>query len=248
MPAPSLTRSDAAPPGRRPSGLVLMLHGGKADELTPVDDNSASWRRSRWMMEHISDRLHEAGVSVWLLRYGVRGWNERSASPPSPVPDARWALEEVRRELGENAGVPVVLLGHSMGARVAVTVADDPQVAGVVALAPWLPAGEPTAPLTGRQLAAAHGRSDRITSSRATRAFCHEAEAVAASVEFHDTGRVGHYMFRRIPSWNAFAVSRSVAQLGVPPPVGDGSTSDRFGDVVSRPSNHGIESSRRRRT
>jgi hypothetical protein len=29
-------------------------------------------------------------------------------------------------------------------------------------------------------------------------------------------GRVGHYMFRRIPRWNQFAVSRSMAQLGVP--------------------------------
>jgi dienelactone hydrolase len=135
------------------------------------------------------------------------------------VPDARWALEAVRRELGEDAGVPVVLLGHSMGARTAVAVADDPQVAGVVALAPWLPASEPTAPLAGKQLAAAHGRSDRITSSRATRAFCREAQAVAASVEFHDMGRVGHYMFRRIPVWNAFAVSRSLAQLGVPHPA-----------------------------
>lgn len=219
MPAPSLTRRDAAPTGRQPAGLVLMLHGGKADGLTPVDDSSASWRRSRWMMEHIADRLHEAGVSVWLLRYGVRGWNERSASPPSPVPDARWALEQVRRELGEGAGVPVVLLGHSMGARTAVAVADDPQVRGVVALAPWFPTGVPTAPLAGKHLAAAHGRSDRITSLRATRAFCREAEAVAASVELHEMGRVGHYMLRRIPAWNTFAVSRCLSQLGVPHPA-----------------------------
>jgi hypothetical protein len=30
---------------------------------------------------------------------------------------------------------------------------------------------------------------------------------------------VGHYMFRRIPAWNAFAVSRSLTQLGVPRPA-----------------------------
>ena len=28
-------------------------------------------------------------------------------------------------------------------------------------------------------------------------------------------GRVGHYMFRRVPAWNDFAVSRSLSQLGV---------------------------------
>ena len=32
-------------------------------------------------------------------------------------------------------------------------------------------------------------------------------------------GRVGHYMFRDIPGWNRFAVSRSLAQLGVRQPA-----------------------------
>ena len=149
-----------------------MLHGGKADGLAPVDDGSASWRRSRWMMDHVHGRMNRAGVSVWLLRYSIRGWNARVASPPSPVPDARWALDEVRRELGD---VPVVLLGHSMGGRTAVAVADDPSVVGVVALAPWLPPDEPNAGLAGKPFAAAHGRSDKITSFRQTRAFCRNA-------------------------------------------------------------------------
>ena len=146
----------------------------------------------------------------------MRGWNERVVSPPSPVPDARWALDEVRREHGD---LPVVLLGHSMGGRTAVAVADDPDVVGVVALAPWLPADEPNAALAGKRFAAAHGRSDKITSLRQTRAFCAAADGVASSVELCDMGRVGHYMFRGIPGWNAFAVSRSLAQLGVPSPV-----------------------------
>ena len=213
MPAPSLLRRDV---DGEPGGLVLMLHGGRADGLDEVDERSASWRRSRWMMNHIDGRLHRAGASVWLLRYGVRGWNARSASGPSPVPDARWALDEVRRELGS---LPVVLLGHSMGARTAVAVADDPDVVGVVALAPWLPADEPNLTLAGKQLAAGHGSRDKITSARQTRAFCRSAEGVASSVEFHDMGRVGHYMFRNVSAWNDFAVSRSLAQLGVSQPA-----------------------------
>jgi len=209
MSEPSLTRRDVE---GAPSGVVLMLHGGTADGLTPVEDSSASFRRSRWMMDHVSGRMNRAGAGVWLLRYGIRGWNDRLSDVPSPVPDARWALDQVRRELGD---VPVVLLGHSMGGRTAVAVADDPSVVGVVGLAPWLPTGEPTAALAGKHLSVAHGRSDKITSFRQSRAFCRRAEEVASSVEFHPVGRVGHYMFRRIPDWNAFAVSRSLTQLGV---------------------------------
>jgi alpha-beta hydrolase superfamily lysophospholipase len=207
MPEPTLTRRDVK---GTPHGLVLMLHGGRAHGLGAVDDRSASWRRSRWMMSHIAGRLARAGTSVWLLRYGVSGWNAGVVSPPSPVPDARWALEQVRREVGD---VPVVLLGHSMGGRTAVAVADDPSVAGVVALAPWLPAEDPVGPLAGKHLAAAHGRTDKITSAKATQAFVRRAERVAASARFHDLGAVGHYMLRDIAAWNRFAVARSLDQL-----------------------------------
>jgi predicted esterase len=98
-----------------------------------------------------------------------------------------------------------------MGARTAVAVAGDANVTGVVALAPWLPADEPNATLSGKHLAAAHGRADKITSARATQAFVRRAATVAASTEFRDMGRVGHYMFRGIPDWNRFAISRSLA-------------------------------------
>ena len=204
MHAPSLTRLGPDDP----QAVVLMLHGGKARGVEPVDERSASWRRSRWMMTHIAGRANRAGSAVWLLRYGVRGWNAGGRSHPSPVPDARWALDEVRREHGD---VPVVLLGHSMGARTAVAVADDESVVGVVGLAPWLPPDEPNRSLAGKHLAVAHGSTDKITSARATRAFVGRAERVAASTEFHDMGPVGHYMLRRISGWNDFAASRSLA-------------------------------------
>ena len=105
-----------------------------------------------------------------------------------------------------------------MGARTAVAVADHPLVQGVVALALWLPADEPVAPLAGKHLAAAHGRSDKITSARQTRAFVRRAETVASSAEFTDMGRVGHYMFRRVARWNDYASSRSPAFAPTPAP------------------------------
>lgn len=204
MTAPALHRLDA--PGRS-TGLVLLLHGGQPDSLEPVGDRSTSWLRSRAMQRQIAGRLHAHGVGLWLLRYSHRGWNAASGLHPSPVPDAHWALDRVRREVGE---LPVVLLGHSMGARTAVAVADDDLVTGVVALAPWLPPDEPVRALEGKHLVAAHGRADRITSFRATEAFVRRAGSVAASTELVDMGRLGHYMLRGLRRWNDVAVTRSL--------------------------------------
>ncbi len=204
MHTPSLTRVDAA----RPRGVIVMLHGGKASSYSPVDGRSLSWRRSRAMQRSIAADAESCDVSTWLVRYRHRGWNDLHS--PSPVPDAEWALAEVRRELGQ---VPVVLLGHSMGARTAVRVAGDESVAGVVALAPWFPRGEPVDTLAGKHLSVAHGRRDRITSYRQSKEFVQRASTVAASTRFADLGNVGHYMLKQIPAWNDLALRSSLEVL-----------------------------------
>lgn len=199
---PSLTRFEVE---GRPKAVILMLHGGKASSTQPVDDRSASWRRIAAMQRTVTPRAHEAGVSTWLLRYRERGWDGGA-----PVHDARWALDEVRREHG---AIPVVLLGHSMGGRTAVHVADDPSVVGVVALAPWFSPEDPDRTLAGKHLRAAHGRSDKITLFAMTRAYVQRAEQSASSATLTSMGRVGHYMFRRISAWNGFAVDNALALL-----------------------------------
>ena len=100
-----------------------------------------------------------------------------------------------------------------MGARAAVHVADDPSVVGVVGLAPWWPEGEPVDALRGKRLHAAHGRTDRITSYKLSRAYVDRAAEVADTADLRDMGRVGHYMFRRIPAWNDFALTTSLGLL-----------------------------------
>ena len=204
MATPVLTRLDA--PDAR--AVVLLLHGGKERSDEPVDGRSASWRRMALLQRAVTRAAHEADASTWLLRYGVRGWNDGQ-----PVADARWALDEVRRELGQ---VPVVLLGHSMGGRTAVHVADDPAVVGVVALAPWFPAGETVAGLVGKPLRAAHGRRDRITSYRATEAYVARANAAGADATLQDMGWAGHYLLSRIGLWNSFARTETLRLVAGP--------------------------------
>ena len=187
-----------------------MLHGGAKAGLKPVGARSASLRRTTAMRNAIERELLDAGTALWLLRFGVRGWNAGLGPEPSPVPDVRWAID---RAAEEHPDVPVILLGHSMGARAAVHAADHPGVAGVVGLAPWLERSDPVRTLSGRHFAAGHGSRDRITSARMTRKYVERARAVAASASFLDLGPLGHYMLHRPGDWNRFAVSATLDVL-----------------------------------
>jgi pimeloyl-ACP methyl ester carboxylesterase len=212
MPSPGLDRRD---PVGRPRAVVLMLHGGAKTGLNEVGGRSASFRRTSAMRNALQEPMLEQGLSLWLLRFGVRGWNAGTGPEPSPVPDARWALDQAA---AEHPDVPVILLGHSMGGRTAVAVADHPAVTGVVGLAPWLGPTDPVRTMTGRHLIAGHGSRDRITSARMTRAYVERARPVAASARFVDMGRLGHYMLAKPRTWNRFAVQSTleVLDLSVP--------------------------------
>lgn len=202
-PEPLITRS-APPAGTR--AIALLLHGGAVHSRRPVDRRSASWQRARMLQHALTPQLQAEGVATWLLRFRVRGWNTPAA--PSPVPDARWALDRLHGELG----VPVVLVGHSMGARTAVHVADHPAVSGVVGLAPWLPRDEPVAALRDRHLVVGHGHRDRITSFAESRAYVERCRPLARSASFHDMGPLGHYLLRGRERWHDFA-ARSVLEI-----------------------------------
>lgn len=190
----------------QPHGLVVMLHGGAERGERLVDHRSLALRRTRAMFTSISEDLVAGGAAVALLQFSVKGWNASPGRPPSPVADARHALADLH---DEHPDLPIVLLGHSMGARTAAWVADAPGVAGVVGLAPWFPADDPVDALAGKVLVAAHGRRDRITSAGASRRYVDRTARIAEDARFVDMGGLGHYMLAGASRWNEVAIAES---------------------------------------
>jgi alpha-beta hydrolase superfamily lysophospholipase len=191
-----LTVAEAA---GRTRGVALVLHGGRADSYEPVRGRHLSPARMLPFARDLNRQGGPHGLAVWTLRNRYRGWNGEDMSP---VHDARWALSRISRE---HPGVPVYLLGHSMGGLTALCVADDPQVEAVVALAPWLDRTTPVAPVAGRRILIVHGTADRWTSPARSLDFARRADGVAASVDYVALTGAGHFMFRRVSLWNALA-------------------------------------------
>jgi pimeloyl-ACP methyl ester carboxylesterase len=183
------------------TAVVLVLPGGKADSFDPTDRRQLTGVRMLPFAAALHARAADRGVAVWTVRYRYRGWN---GAEMSPVHDARWALEEVRRRHGD---VPVVLLGHSMGGRTAMRVAGDASVRAAVGLAPWLPDGEPVDQLAGRQVLIVHGVRDRVTSAAASRRFADRARDVAADLRYVLLERETHAMLLRARTWHRLATS-----------------------------------------
>jgi pimeloyl-ACP methyl ester carboxylesterase len=173
-------RVDRTGPQAGARAVVLVLHGGSAESHAPAR-RGAAWLR----MVPFARGVRARGVAVWTLRYRFRGWNSPAEDP---LADARWALDEGRRL---HPGAPIVLVGHSMGGRVALRLAAEPDVAGVCALAPWI---EPLEPLPvpqgpasgpgagGRTVLIAHGDADRVTDPAASAAYAARIGASFVSV------------------------------------------------------------------
>lgn len=145
------------PSAGRTHAAVLILHGGRSHSNRPTSVRQLAYRRMVPIARAVHGTVRDAGVTVWLVRNRVRGWNEPAQDA---VADARWALHELHRR---HPAVPVVLVGHSMGGRAALRVADTEGVRAVCALAPWTEPADPVGQLADRTVLIAHGDRDRWT-------------------------------------------------------------------------------------
>ncbi|GAA3857310.1 alpha/beta hydrolase [Saccharothrix violaceirubra] len=194
---------DVLPPTGPVRAVVLVLHGGRVRGYGGVPRYRLAYLR----MGPFARAAHGlGGVAVWRLRYRYRGWNEPHRHP---VADARWALARIARE---HPGVPVVLVGHSMGGRTALYVATEPNVVAVCALAPWLEPGDPVR-LGGRTVLIAHGDRDRTTDPAASHAY-----ALRTGAGFVRVVGDGHAMLRRAALWTRLVRDFTAGAIGVEPP------------------------------
>lgn len=139
---------------RDPQAVVVVLHGGGSrGDGVHVSPTQLSVLRM-WPLAARIARAGRGRLAVVRLLNSYRGWNAQH----TPVHDVSWALGELQARYG---GLPVGLVGHSLGGRAALLAAGDEQVRSVVALNPWLYPHEDPVPTTAEVLVV-HGLRDRV--------------------------------------------------------------------------------------
>jgi predicted esterase len=196
-------------------GALLFLHGGRERGRGKVLSLNLAFLRVDLMARAVQPTLGARGISVWMLRFSVTGWNGDDASP---LPDTAWAIAEVARR----AAVPIIVAGHSMGGRAALASAAAPGVIGVIGLAPWIPPREPIADFSGRGLVIAHGTADRTTDPQASHAYANACRGRATSVTEYAIDGGHHAMLDHRSQWNRIVMDSTLDLLGLPPAPGPG--------------------------
>lgn len=209
------------PPGERalelsrfPAGarhVVVLLHGGRSEGRAPARPWQLAALRMRPFARTLAQTLPAGSTAFASVRYRYRGWNGGAADP---LGDTLAALDTLEERTG---GMPVVLMGHSMGGRAALRAAGHRTVRGVVALAPWCPEGEPVVQLAGAGLVVLHGDRDRMTSAPASWALLRRAARAGARVAGVRVERGEHTMLRRAALWQRTAAGAAAGLLEVGP-------------------------------
>lgn len=188
-----------------PAAAVLVLHGGSADSVLPVGAFSLAAVRLLPVARAVARSIPD--VAVYRLRNSVRGWNGDGAAV---LGDARWAVSSIG---AAHPGVPVVLVGHSLGGRVAAHLAsaggraeEGGSIIGAIGLAPWLEPNDPVAGLRGVPISVVQGTHDRTIPTRSTEAWLSRAANAGALVQRVVVERGEHTMLRFYRQWHRLGV------------------------------------------
>ncbi|GAB3001211.1 hypothetical protein MBOU_31890 [Mycobacterium bourgelatii] len=176
------------------------------------DDVSRPWHLPNVRMAFLTRALRRRlgpDVVVRQVQYRLRGWNSPQLDP---VHDAQRTLAELRTHYGPK---PVVLVGHSMGGRVAARLASKGGVDAVVALAPWWVNGAGDHIPAPTRLLVVHGTADTRTDPADSQLQVSRARARGLDAQWIGIEGVGHHMVRRWREWHRHTVDFVAESLTV---------------------------------
>jgi pimeloyl-ACP methyl ester carboxylesterase len=187
---------------------VLLLPGGKARS----DQASRWWQLANVRMMFVAGALRRRlgpDVEVRRVQYRQRGWNSPRLSA---LADAKAALDDIRRRFEPKN---IVLVGHSMGGRVAAQLAADADVGAVVALAPWWVGGDGDLIPAPTRLLVVHGTADTWTDPDSSRIQTWRARQRGLDAQWAGIAGAGHYMVRRCSEWHRRTIDFVADHLAV---------------------------------
>lgn len=179
----------------RKRGGVLILPGGRPSSA----EVSRVWQlanvRMIWLAWALRLRMGRR-VRVRRVQYRLRGWN---GAQRDAVRDARQALDRMLTEVDPRR---LVLVGHSMGGRVAAHLCADSDIGGLVALAPWWPRNDSELVPASCRLLVLHGTADTRTDPRASLTQTDRARDRGVDAEWVGIPDAGHYLIRQWRLWH----------------------------------------------
>ena len=172
-----------------------MLPGGRVRS----EQASRWWQPANLRMVFVARALRRRlgpVVEVRRVQYRLRGWN-------SPQRDALRDANEILDQIlqwCEPKGI--VLVGHSMGGRVAAHLSAQGDIGAVVALAPWWHGDKSDLIPVGTKLLVVHGTADTRTDPRISRTQTLRARQRGLDAQWVGIEGVGHPMVRRWREWH----------------------------------------------
>ena len=195
-----------------PQGAVLVLHGGGSRQKNMmVSPTQLSVLRMIPIARRVA-RDSRGQLAVFRLLNSVRGWDSKH----TPVADALWAMDRITERLG---GLPICLVGHSMGGRAAILASGADPVHSAVALAPWVYPEDGNVDGRGRQVLIVHGSEDRVAKPSSSLAA---AQALARTADVGYIRIVGgkHAMLRYHRKFDGYASEFARSTLTGSPATG----------------------------
>jgi pimeloyl-ACP methyl ester carboxylesterase len=174
---------------------VLVLPGGKVRS----DRASRWWQLANIRMMFVAGALRRRlgpDIDVRRVQYRRRGWNSPRLDA---LRDAKAVLDDVRHRFEPKN---IVLVGHSMGGRVAAQLSASADIGAVVALAPWWVGGDGDMIPSPTRLLVVHGTADTWTDPGSSRIQTWRARQRGLDAQWAGVEGAGHYMLRRRSEWH----------------------------------------------